>query len=241
MKLPGFCLLTCLILVVAAISSNATAATTTVAVRTVAELAAAVQQARAGTIIDIADGTYALDRPLVIAGQGTKQHPIVIRAVNLGQVRLVGTATLHLQNAAWVVVRRFVAGFVSGEMQSGETVEAVVEHEFEWRGNMIFRGQEAIDFGPGRVFSSHQWHHIDPKLVASEDRGVFRLSKASPAIGQAVGHFPGVVDDMEGQARQGSKDVGADEYHPGPAGPLRPLEPEAVGPRSGAPPALSAP
>jgi poly(beta-D-mannuronate) lyase len=520
--------------VVAAISSNATTTHTTVTVRTVDKLATAVQQARAGTIVDIADGTYSLDRPLVITGQGTKQHLIVIRAINRGKVRIVGTATLRLRGAVWVMIdglrleptvdtgqagvhvinsahvrltrlafhfqephgrrspvthwlsfqatqhsridhsvfgkrvgrgvdievrkpsqhiridhnyfhdrethglngaetirvdggkghrwdthtviehnlfdrcngegeiisikshhntirantfresfggvsirggdynriegnfflaftepmayavrlhglhntvinnymhglerclisswgdthiphisatervairdednsnvheahyrasyhntiafntmvacdavftwfkrslnrldmrvprhigravnlppahwtvannlvvnaHRFVAGFVNGDIPSGETVEPVVEHGFRWSGNMIFRDQGAVDFGPGRVFSSHQWHRVDPQLVASEYRGVLRLSKKSPAIGQAVGHFPGVIHDIEGQARQGSKDVGADEYHPDPAGPWRPLTPEDVGPRSGAQPVSHAP
>lgn len=91
-------------------------------------------------------------------------------------------------------------------------------------------------FGPGRAFSVNQWHRIDPKLVGTAPRGVFRLSKASPAIDHAVGHFPGVVDDIEGQGRRGPKDIGADEYHPSTTGPLRPLMPDDVGPLSGTSP-----
>ncbi len=103
MKMPGFCLVAGWLLVVSSISGNATAAPT-VPVRTVAELETAMQQTSAGAIIDIADGTYRLDHPLLITGRGTKPHPIVIRATRLGQVRIVGAATLHLQDAAWVIV-----------------------------------------------------------------------------------------------------------------------------------------
>ncbi|ETX07012.1 MAG: hypothetical protein ETSY2_13715, partial [Candidatus Entotheonella gemina] len=154
----------------------------------------------------------------------------------------------NLPPARWTVAnnlvvnaQHFAVGFVSGEMGSGETVESVAEKDFHWSGNLIFRDQGEVDFGPGRAFATHQWQRIDPKLVPSQHRGVFRLSKASPAIDHAAGHFYDAGRDIEGQVRRGPKDVGADEYHPGSAGPLRPLTPQDVGPLSGAPPNVFVP
>jgi len=71
----------------------------------------------------------------------------------------------------------------------------------------------------------------NPKLVA-DSAGLYRLSAGSPAIDAAMGSFPQVTLDMDGQTRSGAKDVGADEF--GAPGPLRePLTSADVGPASG--------
>ncbi|HXU80017.1 MAG TPA: polysaccharide lyase 6 family protein [Polyangia bacterium] len=66
----------------------------------------------------------------------------------------------------------------------------------------------------------------DPKLVKTN--GAFRLVAGSPAIDGAVGSYPYVTDDMDGQPRA-KPDVGADELATGPL--LRhPLTEADVGP-----------
>jgi poly(beta-D-mannuronate) lyase len=55
------------------------------------------------------------------------------------------------------------------------------------------------------------YRSVNPRLVL-DPAGIYRLSAGSPAIGAALGTYPQVVCDMDGQARSGAKDVGADQY-----------------------------
>jgi hypothetical protein len=70
---------------------------------------------------------------------------------------------------------------------------------------------------------------VDPKLVASG--GLSRLGAGSPAIDSATGPAT-VTDDMDGQPRSGTPDVGADEYSTAPVQ-RRPLTAADVGPSAG--------
>jgi poly(beta-D-mannuronate) lyase len=53
---------------------------------------------------------------------------------------------------------------------------------------------------------------VNPMLTKID--GAFRLSMGSPAIDAALGSYPYVMDDMDGQPRM-KADVGADEMAPG--------------------------
>jgi hypothetical protein len=66
----------------------------------------------------------------------------------------------------------------------------------------------------------------DPKLVKSD--GAFRITAGSAAIDSAVGSYPYVTDDMDGQPRT-KADVGADELAAGPVT-RHPLVEADVGP-----------
>jgi poly(beta-D-mannuronate) lyase len=72
-------------------------------------------------------------------------------------------------------------------------------------------------------------------LLLRDSSGVFRLSSTSPAINAAVGSYPEVTLDMDGQNRSGKrigmKDVGADEFARGPII-NRPLTTANVGPNA---------
>ena len=71
----------------------------------------------------------------------------------------------------------------------------------------------------------------DPKLVRDE-RGVYHLSKDSPAIGKGAGLYPFVKEDIDAQPRPSEKlDVGADQFSTAP-GRNRPLKEEDVGPNA---------
>jgi hypothetical protein len=54
-------------------------------------------------------------------------------------------------------------------------------------------------------------------LLESKAKGVFRPRPGSPAIDSAIGDYPAVLFDQDGQPRKGLKDKGADEYSTDPA------------------------
>ncbi|PYX88879.1 MAG: hypothetical protein DMG67_16315 [Acidobacteria bacterium] len=69
---------------------------------------------------------------------------------------------------------------------------------------------------------------VDPRLTTVN--GIQKLSAGSPAIGFAnANFFPFVTDDMDGQARDGAPDAGADEFSSAPIT-RRPLTTADVGP-----------
>ena len=74
----------------------------------------------------------------------------------------------------------------------------------KWEGNIFYGASLGIK-NPGGI------KNIDPKLNAEID-SLWRLSKNSPAIDSAVGDFPNISSDFDGQKRDSLKDIGADEY-----------------------------
>jgi poly(beta-D-mannuronate) lyase len=89
-----------------------------------------------------------------------------------------------------------------------------------WQGNIVFRGT------PGMPASGYRL--VDPRLAAGTG-GLNRLQTGSPAIDTSVGSYPQVTLDMDGVARTGAKDVGADEFS-ATGTQRRPLLPADVGP-----------
>ncbi len=95
--------------------------------------------------------------------------------------------------------------------------------QLKYQGNILFGGSAGS-------FPAGSFRIVDPKLVAGAG-GLLRLSATSPAINAAVGSYPQVALDMDGQSRAGAKDVGADEFGaPGPQ--QRPLTAADVGPKA---------
>jgi poly(beta-D-mannuronate) lyase len=68
----------------------------------------------------------------------------------------------------------------------------------------------------------------DP-MLARDERGIQRPATGSPAIDSAIGAYPALSVDFEGQPRTIAKDKGADESAPGPA-PAGMLTEKDVGP-----------
>lgn len=91
-----------------------------------------------------------------------------------------------------------------------------------FEGNIIWGAAANGDLPPGGA------RRISPELVR-DSTGVFRLAPTSPAINAAVGSYGEVTVDMDGRARPGRKDVGADEFSRG-ANIRRPLTRADVGP-----------
>ena len=78
-----------------------------------------------------------------------------------------------------------------------------------WEGNIIWQTTSAGAMPAG------SYDQVDP-LLAPQANGVFRPQPGSPAIDSAVGDYPAVVVDLDGQTRPAPKDKGADELSPGP-------------------------
>jgi hypothetical protein len=68
-------------------------------------------------------------------------------------------------------------------------------------------------------------------LLSQDSFSIFRLQSTSPAINTSVGSFPEVIIDLDGHARSGAKDVGADEFSTAPVI-RRPLTTANVGPNA---------
>lgn len=77
-------------------------------VNSVASLRTAVAQAKAGTVIEVADGEYNLETPVIISPKGTESAPVVIRAAHVGQAKTTGKAGFVLDQAEWLTVEGFV-------------------------------------------------------------------------------------------------------------------------------------
>lgn len=92
--------------------------------------------------------------------------------------------------------------------------------------NMKYEGN--IMFGDLGIPQQDGITLIDPQL-ALDAEGLWRLTESSPAIGAAVGNYPFLMDDMDGQPRGENKDVGADQYSDAPVL-YRPLTASDVGP-----------
>ncbi len=73
-----------------------------------------------------------------------------------------------------------------------------------WEGNIIWQTAS-----PGAM-PAGTYDEVDP-LLAARAHGIFRPRHGSPAIDAAVGDYPAVVVDIDGQRRREPKDKGADE------------------------------
>ncbi|HEX6740030.1 MAG TPA: chondroitinase-B domain-containing protein, partial [Vicinamibacteria bacterium] len=80
-----------------------------------------------------------------------------------------------------------------------------------WGGNVIWQTN-----GPGAM-PAGTFDEVDPRL-APDANGVFRPQAGSPLLNSAVGVFPAVTVDLDGQPRPGApaKDRGADEVSAAP-------------------------
>lgn len=90
-----------------------------------------------------------------------------------------------------------------------------------WTNNILFNTNGAGDM-PKEGFKI-----IDPKL-SKDATGVFHLQKNSPAINAAIGNYPLIITDMDGQPRTSPLDIGADEFSNAPVN-ARVLNPSDVG------------
>jgi poly(beta-D-mannuronate) lyase len=74
---------------------------------------------------------------------------------------------------------------------------------FKWEGNILYGTSSGIDFNDGIYF-------VNPELQKAPD-GLWRITKHSPAVGNAKGDYPLIKLDIDGQERKGTKDIGCDQ------------------------------
>lgn len=90
-----------------------------------------------------------------------------------------------------------------------------------WVGNLMYGASLGISPLPGITLA-------DPLLQLAAD-GLWRPATNSPALGAAMGVYPQIADDIDGQPRPEIKDVGCDQASDA-AVTQRPLGPADVGP-----------
>jgi len=120
---------------------------------------------------------------------------------------------------SWVVANNVIQG-ASGTLVS---LSRNVPANFAFEGNVLGGAGSSGDI-PAAGFS-----RMDAQLVL--ESGLFRLRAGSPLVDAAVGSDPDVTSDMDGQARTGARDVGADEVSTAPVT-IRPLTAGDVGPNA---------
>jgi hypothetical protein len=91
---------------------------------------------------------------------------------------------------------------------------------------MTYAGNLAWPTGAATVGVSRGVTVLDPRLTIQGE--VHHLGAGSPAINASTGSYPFVTDDLDGQPRAGTSDVGADELSDSPAT-RRPLTAADVG------------
>jgi poly(beta-D-mannuronate) lyase len=114
--------------------------------------------------------------------------------------------------------------FANNIIQGGEAA-AKIDGPYPgavWQGNLLWHAGGAGGL-PATGFTT-----VDPQLRRGTD-GLLRPAPGSPAIDAAVGDFPAVSVDLDGQPRVGKKDQGADEASSAPVI-ARLLTPADVGP-----------
>src|SRR5690606_25149346 len=73
---------------------------------TTQQLVDAIQTARPGDVLLLADGTYAGERAVVVEGKhGTQSRPIVIAAENQGAAVIGGSLQFVVRNSSHIVIR----------------------------------------------------------------------------------------------------------------------------------------
>jgi poly(beta-D-mannuronate) lyase len=96
--------------------------------------------------------------------------------------------------------------------------------------NAMFEGNIVFGAAPNDDLPTSGTRRVNP-LLSRDSFDVFRLLSTSPAISTSVGSYPEVTIDLDGQARSGTKDVGADESSTAPVI-RRPLTTANVGPNA---------
>jgi poly(beta-D-mannuronate) lyase len=109
----------------------------------------------------------------------------------------MGDSSKAYQPSDITVADNVISGTGSGLRSQGGT-------SLHYQGNLL----HGVSAG---ALPSAGYTTADPKLTL-DPAGLYRLTAGSPAIDAAAGSFPTVTLDMDGQARTGTKDIGADEF-----------------------------
>lgn len=128
----------------------------------------------------------------------------------------LGGAGRTLKPEGVVIANNLIVPGAKGQLLIGEEGE-----KWKWEGNLVsFATATKVD-RPG-------FRAVDAHLERGAD-GLQRPADKSPARGAAVGDYPAIKTDIDGQPRSGKLDVGADQAGSG-AAKYRPLTAADVGP-----------
>ena len=153
------------------------------------------------------------NRPAVQIGNGDGNVPPAKLTSHDRPDRVQFVFNTLVENESNVVMNRRNGGlgathlvFANNIIQGGD--HAVYANgplpDAKWVGNFVWKTLE-VDIPPDGYVS------MDPQLESGADIR-FRLKARSPAIDRAVGSYPNVDVDIDGQKRDAKLDVGADEY-----------------------------
>jgi len=129
---------------------------------------------------------------------------------------IVQTARTNGLGSTYVTIANNI---VVGGGPAVSIVGPALHHNAE--GNIFFKTETTRDI-PANSFVMK-----DPKLL-KDKTGAYHLQKGSPAVDAAKENYAAVLVDMDGQNRNGKKDIGADEFSGAPVK-ARILQPSDVG------------
>ncbi|SFY40520.1 polysaccharide lyase 6 family protein [Streptomyces atratus] len=151
-------------------------------------------------------------------GNDACDRAVIVHNTLIGNSSTLSGETRTYEPRDVVIADNLLAG------DSGSLVAMGTTTNFTWQTNMLW-GAAANGNIPSGGYT-----RVDPKLATGQD-GVARLSAGSPAIGAATLASPAVADDIDGDSRGTTRDIGADEYSTAAA--LRhPLTTADVGPNA---------
>ena len=109
---------TCLLAAILLITHIAVASEITVT--SLAELQAAINKARPGDIILLADGVYTAETDITVGCSGTEAKPIIIAAKNFWASEITGKGGISLVSpAAYVIIKGFLFTHAASKARSG--------------------------------------------------------------------------------------------------------------------------
>ncbi|MBT4139882.1 MAG: hypothetical protein HOE48_18335 [Candidatus Latescibacteria bacterium] len=158
----------------------------TIQVKNIEELMDAVAAAQKGDLIEVADGDYNNTKVIrVDTKKGTAQAPILIRAANRGNARILGSEGFLLQNCAYVAIEGF--SFFSNDIVMACRVTS--SHHCRFTRNHI-RGQGLVASGQEQQRSNwvriggEKSHHnrIDHNLFEEKRSHGVMISTAGSSV-----------------------------------------------------------
>ncbi|MBB6108734.1 poly(beta-D-mannuronate) lyase [Mucilaginibacter lappiensis] len=110
----------------------------TITVSSVADLQKAIDKAKPGSMVLLADGVYTTTEDVVVRGKGTREKPITIAAQHTGAAEITGKGGFSLQSpAAYVIIRgfKFTHAASKAKMGVGTTHCRFTQNIFENQGD----------------------------------------------------------------------------------------------------------
>lgn len=190
----------------AASGQRAVAATRLLA--SAAEISGAVDAARAGDVLEIAPGTYALPRTLYTRQGGRADAPITLRAAS------PGTVNLEVRQVEGVVVAHPHWVFENLGWRGACKADDDCEHALHIVGDAratVVRNNRLVDFSAALKINGHQGHFPDDGLLQFST-----LANTRPRVGEAPVTMVDLVaasgwqlldNHVEGFVKQGSNNV----------------------------------